>query len=172
MSLFEEFGGAEFSECGQYRYKLARIWRPGDPLMAFVMLNPSFANEVFNDPTIERCQRRAQDLGYGGLLVANAFALISTDPSRLYYSEDPIGPDNDQAIMETVQRAALVVCGWGDHGNYMDRGRQVLSAILSAGAVPHCLKQNQDGQPTHPLYLSYKLPPVPVRLDLLMSAET
>jgi hypothetical protein len=31
----------------------------------FIMLNPSTATEVQNDPTVERCERRARALGFG-----------------------------------------------------------------------------------------------------------
>lgn len=56
-----------------------------------VMLNPSTADEAQNDPTVERCERRALRLGFGQLEVVNLFALRSTDPSALYDSN--VDPD-------------------------------------------------------------------------------
>ena len=44
---------------GRYRYALTRDWAPGQKVL-FVMLNPSTATEVQNDPTVERCERRAR----------------------------------------------------------------------------------------------------------------
>ena len=55
---------AVYSDCERYRYLLTRVWGPG-PKALFVMLNPSTATEVQNDPTVERCERRARALGYG-----------------------------------------------------------------------------------------------------------
>lgn len=107
-ALFPETTGAVFSPCRTYRYGLWRIWNPGAPLLAFIMLNPSTADDVVNDPTVERCVRRAVSMGYGGLRVANIFALRSTDPTQLYVSVDPIGPDNDTAIIEAAQASAMV----------------------------------------------------------------
>ena len=32
----------------------------------FIMLNPSTADESDNDPTVERCERRARSMGFAG----------------------------------------------------------------------------------------------------------
>ena len=38
--------GANFSPCRTWRYKLSRRWSPAGPMIAFVGLNPSTADEV------------------------------------------------------------------------------------------------------------------------------
>lgn len=157
MSLFEQ-SGAVFSDCRKYRYRLWRTWGEAAPAV-FVMLNPSTADEVENDPTVERCERRARAMGFGGLHVANIFALRSTDPSALYNHDDPIGPDNDAAILESVAGAGLVICAWGAHGNLYQRGQKVLQLLRGAGIAPHYLKLNNDGTPKHPLYVGYDVKP-------------
>ena len=73
MNLFDQTG-ALFSPCKKYRYRLWREWSDEVPAV-FVMLNPSTADEIVNDPTVERCERRARAMGFGGLRVANIFAL-------------------------------------------------------------------------------------------------
>ena len=65
---------AVYSDCERYRYALTRVWDPLGPRLSFVMLNPSTATEVQNDPTVERCERRARALGFGGFRVTNIFA--------------------------------------------------------------------------------------------------
>jgi hypothetical protein len=57
---------AVYSDCEIFRYSLTRVWDPAGQRVMFVMLNPSKATEVQNDPTIERCERRARALGFGG----------------------------------------------------------------------------------------------------------
>lgn len=160
--------GAIFSPCGRYRYALHRLWDDSKPLLMFLMLNPSTANETENDPTVERCQRRAIDMGYGGLLVGNAFALRSTDPAALYDAEDPVGPGNDEAIMfaarMAVESKGMVICGWGTHASYRGRGAQVLRMLLDAGIQPHALRVNKDGSPGHPLYIGYGVGPKPMQV--------
>ena len=56
----------------------------------FIMLNPSTADALKLDPTVTRCYNYAGAWGYGHLLVANLFALRSTDPDRLYHHHDPV----------------------------------------------------------------------------------
>ena len=62
---------AVYSPCETYRYELTRTWDPDGGKVLFVMLNPSTATEVQNDPTVERCERRARALGFGGFRVCN-----------------------------------------------------------------------------------------------------
>lgn len=159
MSLFEDLSGAKFSECMLYRYQLWRQWDASKGFAVFVMLNPSTADEVDNDPTVERCQRRAVQMGYGGLRVANIFAYRSTDPFALYELEDPVGPENDAAILGATEGAGIVICAWGKHGNYRGRGQQVREMLARAGVRPHYLQLNQDGTPKHPLYVGYGVMP-------------
>jgi hypothetical protein len=150
--------GAIFSPCKQYRYNLWRIWGDASPAV-FIMLNPSTADETKNDPTVERCERRARMMGFGGLRVANIFALRSTDPKLLYLHEDPIGEQNDKAIIESITGAGIVVCGWGGHGKLNNRGNDVLSLIRDAGVTPYCLQINKNKTPKHPLYTGYNVEP-------------
>lgn len=161
--------GARFSECGAYRYRLWRQWgamRPAIDVgrcrtLAFVMLNPSTADEFTNDPTVERCQRRAMALGFDRLEVLNLFALRSHDPRALVGHPDPVGPENDAAIAVALDRASLVVCAWGSHPAADRRAADVLAAIHAAGLVPHALRINGDGAPGHPLYIPLDVRPTP-----------
>lgn len=122
MSLFTNLSGARFSPCRRYRYLLWRGWDATKPSATFVMLNPSTADEVDNDPTVERCQQRAIQMGYGGLRVANIFAFRSPDPRALYREAEPVGDENDAAIIQAAQGAGIVVCAWGTHGMHLGRG--------------------------------------------------
>lgn len=158
--LFEH-SGVLFSKCARYRYRLWRRW--GDePHALFVMLNPSTADEIVNDPTVERCERRSRSMGFGGLEVANIFALRSTDPGALYEAQDPVGAGNDEAILEAAQGAGIIICAWGNHGKHLGRGDQVQSMLQRAWPEKlHALVINRDGSPKHPLYVGYDVKPTP-----------
>ncbi len=124
---------AIYSDCAAYRYALTRVWDAAGRKALFVMLNPSTATEVQNDPTVERCERRARVLGFGAFRVVNIFAYRATDPKLMRAQADPVGPGNDAAIAEGAAWADQIICAWGSHGAHLDRGSAV-EALLRAGA--------------------------------------
>ena len=146
---------AVYSECERYRYLLTRVWNDDAPRALFVMLNPSTATEVQNDPTVERCERRARALGFDGFAVANIFGFRATDPRVMRAAADPVGPGNDAAILELAGWAGRVICAWGTHGVHLGRGRAVEAALRGAGHRLQHLGLTQGGQPKHPLYVGY-----------------
>lgn len=149
---------AVYSDCETYRYLLTRVWAPGRRAL-FVMLNPSTATEVQNDPTVERCERRARALGFGAFRVTNIFAFRATDPRVMRAAADPVGPGNDAAILESLDWADAVVCAWGNHGLHLDRGRQVEAMLRGSGVALTHLGLTGQGQPRHPLYVGYDQQP-------------
>ncbi|KMK68803.1 hypothetical protein IMCC21224_113689 [Puniceibacterium sp. IMCC21224] len=151
-----------YSPCERYRYSLSRIWDPAAETVAFVMLNPSTATELRNDPTIERCERRARQMGYGGVSIANLFAFRATKPADLKAAPDPIGPENDAVLWNLASRAACVIAAWGTHGALLERGPALAQQL---GRLWH-LGLTKDGHPRHPLYVSYQ-----TRLQLWPEAE-
>jgi hypothetical protein len=168
--------GAEFSPCRTWRYHLWREWDASKKRCAFIMLNPSTADETKNDPTVERCQRRAKAMGYGRLDVGNIFALRSTDPKALYDHYDPVGPANDAWLLRIAEAADLLVLGWGNHGKLGEtpvssgRGARVIDMLR--GYRPHTLRITSAGEPGHPLYVAYSEMPVPWTPELRYAAVT
>lgn len=154
--------GATFSPCRTWRYDLWRRWGEG-PMAAFVLLNPSSATEMEDDPTIRRCIGFAKRWNMAGIHILNIFALRATDPAHLYRAPDPVGPDNDRAIFDIASRCQLIVCGWGNHGILHGRGQAV--AEMLSRFQPQYLALNQTGEPRHPLYVRYstRLQPLPTK---------
>ena len=152
---------AVYSPCEGYRYTLTRSWDPAGRRVLFVMLNPSTATEVQNDPTVERCERRARALGYGAFRVCNIFAWRATDPKVMRAQPDPVGPGNDAAILEGADWADTVVCAWGTHGAHRGRGAEVEALLRASGKPLFHLGISKDGHPKHPLYIGYAHQPEP-----------
>ncbi|SMO92644.1 DUF1643 domain-containing protein [Ruegeria faecimaris] len=152
---------AVYSDCERYRYSLTRIWDPTGRKALFVMLNPSTATEVQNDPTVERCERRARALGFGAFQVTNIFAWRDTDPRKMRAAADPVGPENDMAILNGVDWADQVIAAWGTHGAHLDRGTTVETLLRGTGQPMYHLGLTKDGHPKHPLYIAYTQNPEP-----------
>jgi hypothetical protein len=152
--------GAAFGRGRTHRYRLWRRWEAG-AACCFVLLNPSTADESRNDPTVERCQRRARAWGYPALEVLNLFGLRATDPAELARAPDPVGPANDRFIRRVAGGAGLVVCAWGNRGGLHGRSARVRAVLREAGAGLHHLGLTQQGEPRHPLHLSYDERPRP-----------
>lgn len=148
---------ALLSHDGRYRYALTRRWNPEAPTVVFIMLNPSTADGSVDDPTIRRCTGYARLWGAGGLLVLNLFALRATDPAELKRAADPVGPANDIAIEQLLDRTnsnlGHVVAAWGNHGSLLGRAEAVTAAVAGLGVRLWSLGCTSTGQPRHPLYL-------------------
>ena len=150
--------GARFSPCGTWRYRLWREWDTSKPTMAWLMLNPSIANEERLDPTVTRCLKRAQAMGFGRLEILNLFSLVSTDPKGLYTCADPVGPENDTAILTVAKNAGMLVCAWSNHARHLGREAEVLEKLER---IPkYVLGLNKNGTPKHPLYISNSILPI------------
>ncbi len=150
---------AVYSECDRYRYALSRVWDTDGRRVLYIMLNPSKATELANDPTIERCERRARALGYGGFRVCNLFGLRETDPARLKRARHPEGPDNMAQIETALDWTDDVLCAWGVHGVHRDQSAAVLGLLVRSPKPKLVLGLTKGGHPRHPLYISYKVQP-------------
>lgn len=147
---------ARLSADGLYRYSLVRIWNiqlENPRVVLWVMLNPSTADAIKDDPTIRRCIGFAKSWGHDGIEVVNLFAYRSRDPKALRACTISfIGPENDDYIHEAASRASLIVAAWGAYapGGDDSRARHV-SVML--GPEAKCLGLTARGRPLHPLYV-------------------
>lgn len=155
--------GAILSPCHVYRYLLWRTWAREKAKLCWIMLNPSTADEELDDATIRVCMGRARHLGFGGIEVVNLFAIRATEPNTLYTAWQPISEPlrptyNADILLDTARRSAMVICAWGKHGVFLNRGKLVRSALQAEGIRCHALRINKDGSPAHPLRIPYSEP--------------
>lgn len=142
--------GAEFSQCGKYRYKLWRIWNNRRPIAMCIGLNPSTANAKKNDPTISNLIRILTNLGYGGFYMMNLFAWISSKPKDLLTCLDPLG-ENESKLKEVEAICDDVIVCWGNFKEAKNRIKEVIENYPKA----KCFGFNNNGTPCHPLSLMY-----------------
>jgi hypothetical protein len=151
---------AVISACGRYRYRLERELRSDGPVAAWVMVNPSRADAKIDDQTIRKCLGFARSLAIGRLVIVNAFAYRAADIRELRRAHDPVGPDNDRHIEAALREADIHIAGWGPLAklppHLRGRWRVVLTLAARAGRRLQCLGVAKDGQPLHPLRLSYR----------------
>lgn len=154
---------AVFDLTRKFRYELTRTWSDALPWV-WVMLNPSTADAMEDDATINRCVRRAQRCGAGGIIVVNLFAYRATRPAELSPCPDPVGEFNDEFICQAIaEPRRMVIAGWGAHGTLRGRAGQVTRMLAAAGITTWCLGTTKNGQPVHPLYQPRDAELVPYR---------
>lgn len=161
-SLFgQKYDGAVFSPCRTWRYTLWRKFpdNPDGKNVMFLMLNPSTATELMNDPTVRRTIGFAMDWGASQLVVTNLFAYRATLPADMMADEDPTGPDNDKHIREQAAQADLIICAWGNDGAHLERAKHVVRMLEKDERPLHYLKITGSGEPGHPLYLKADMRP-------------
>lgn len=149
--------GALFSNCRKYRYSLFRIWDEDKPMVMFIGLNPSTANENTDDPTIKSVCRIAANNGFGGVYMMNCFPIVSPDPSVLkefWESPNPYVQHQDTLnrsyLTGTAKVCSAVVFAWGSFKivSEVNRDKELLKMFPDALA----LSVNKNGSPKHPLY--------------------
>lgn len=152
----QESNGADFSECGKYRFSLWRIWDESKPLIMFIGLNPSTANQTSDDPTIRRVKRFAMDWGYGGVYMMNLFPFVTAYPSELPPADNEFTAVNIKNIAEISDRCDKVIFAWGNFKEATATGNYVSKMFPDKGYV---LQINKNGSPKHPLYVAANIVP-------------
>ncbi len=149
--------GAQFSKCRKYRYALWRIWDESKPLVMYIGLNPSKANEEKTDNTITRVIGISKSLGYGGIYMMNCFPYVSTNPDDLKdFGNTAL---NDHWLYKVAAKCQDIIFAWGRFKVAKNR------AVELTGMFPDakCLIKNKDGTPRHPLYIKTNTKPQPFR---------
>ena len=151
---------AELSLNGLYRWGLSRtVNRQGKTAM-WIGINPSTADAELDDHSIRKLYGFGDLLGVRTWLVGNLCAFRATDVRELAKVEDPVGSSCDHYLARMIERADLIIAGWGKVDKLPRRlyGRpdEVLRLVRAAGKEMMCWGVNSDGSPRHPLMLSYE----------------
>lgn len=165
---FETYAGR------RHRVRLARSWRPlpGVPRISgsvlWLMCNPSDADSEHDDMTIAKCRGFCERWGYSAMIIHNRYTLVATQAADLGAALTAGYPvqadaDNAQRIAADLERAALVVCAWGDPpGSRLDL-RQVEAWCRSfmPNHLLHVIGLTSAGVPRHPSRAEYIERPTP-----------
>lgn len=159
---------AEISECGRFRWWLKRKWRwSTEPKsICFVMLNPSTADAVKDDPTIMQCIMFAKKFGGTELVVRNLYPFRTSNPAILAANKYPTGGPRGNKELLLAAESDLVIAAWGNNAQWV-RADWFAAEMDKLEKPLHCLGRNASGSPKHPLYL-----PAKTELSLWWSPES
>lgn len=138
--------GACFDESRKNRYYLFRIWDKNKPMVSFIGLNPSTANEHSNDNTITKVMKIAAHNGYGGVYMLNLYSCVTPHPHEINL-KDLQALRINALFMGEYTKNDVVFC-WG---NFKSTANCAIGYIQRFNN-PLCLAQNKNGSPKHPLY--------------------
>lgn len=156
-SCMTENTGALMS--GKKRYRLWRIWDANQPLLLYILLNPSIGDATQEDPTLRRLRYFTEKFNYGGFYVGNLYPHITAKPKELYALKQLYDTHNEKHLKELVGLCDKVVYGWGQK----EQEPPFLQALVSK---PYCFGYNQNRTPKHPLYLAHHTTLVPYKRTL------
>ena len=106
--------GALKDNSNQNRYQLWRIWDEKKPLLLYILLNPSLANEVFDDKTVRRLIGFTKKFSFGGFYLGNLHSTITPYPDPDKFVADDLTNINHIRMMH--QKCDQVIFGWGNLG--------------------------------------------------------
>lgn len=143
-----------FDSTEEHRYRLSVIWDVTKSSCLFIMLNPSTADALQSDNTLNRCIGFAERDGFGSLEVVNLYSYRTKDVKELWESGQLHKPENDIRVREAIRTADKIIVAWGNDGARSGKYRSVLNWIHEAEETPYCLGKTASGMPKHPLFLS------------------
>ena len=136
---------AELSIDKKERYSLKREWDKSKNKILYIMLNPSFADDKDDDPTIRRLINFTKKFNSGGFLVGNIFTTITPNPKELDKSKG-MSDKNFEELIKLINKVDQIVYAWGSS---IEEPQLLKKLVLN----PKCFGKNLNGTPKHPLYL-------------------
>ncbi len=136
---------AKFSIDKKERYSLKREWDKSKNKILYIMLNPSFADDKDDDPTIRRLINFTKKFNSGGFLVGNIFTTITPNPKELDKSKG-MSDKNFEELIKLINKVDQIVYAWGSS---IEEPQLLKKLVLN----PKCFGKNLNGTPKHPLYL-------------------
>ena len=119
----------------KYRWSLSYKISNSKKEIIFIGLNPSLSDSVYIDNTTKKIIKICRNYNYGKLKLLNLFALISSNPKKLFTHTKPIGYLNNQFIYKNLKvwsenKNLHLWMGWGNIGTFLGRNKKVSKIIM------------------------------------------
>ena len=153
----------------EYRWSLSCKISDSKKEIIFIGLNPSLSDSVYVDNTTKKIIKIVRNYNYGKVEIINLFALISSNPKKLFIHKKPVGYLNNEFIYGNLKhwsenKNCDLWLGWGNKGIFLDRNKKVSKMIKKYYSIkkinfekplgPLFIKKTMKHNPIHPLYCS------------------
>jgi hypothetical protein len=129
----------------------------------FIMLNPSVADEINDDRTVNKCVEFGRRWDFTRAVITNLIPIVSTEPTKLP-PWDGIDLDNKRYLLRWIKRADLVVAAWGCQPTVVAKTiglSEHVRFVQSLALIKfRCIGITKDGSPLHPSRAKYTESPV------------
>ena len=152
-----------------YRWSLSYEISKSKKEIIFIGLNPSLSDSLYVDNTTKKIIKICKNHNYGKVTILNLFALISSNPKKLFIHKRPIGYLNNLFIYKNLKywsenKNCHLWLGWGNKGVFLNRNKKVVKIIMNFYSIkknnfnkpigPLFIKKTIKYNPIHPLYCS------------------
>jgi hypothetical protein len=161
---------ALFSESHKHRLFLSRTWDVNLPISLWIMINPSLADHIADDPTVLKVISISRYNGFGSIWIINLFDYITPDQAVLATLDSNLLNDYNTSsiitlnIFNNLSPNDSVICAWGNGPTQLHTRMSTIihwfnnSHFKRLNLKLKAVKLNSNGQPTHPLYLPENSP--------------
>lgn len=133
------------------RYYFRVTWDPSKRMLGYLLLNPSTADGVDDDPTSRFLKAFAEAKGFGGIIIVNVISIIEPKSKELDIYDYRNDPKNLRYIRRMLQHSDQVVVGWGKKGKRA--ASRLLHLLNEHREKLQYFRDNKDKSPTQATYM-------------------
>ncbi|WP_144459272.1 DUF1643 domain-containing protein [Bacillus pumilus] len=143
----------------------------------FLLMNPSDADVEFSDSTVNKVIKDSCNDNVDQVDIVNILPFYETDSTKIENLLNKLEKseilnllnENYKTIVKsietTVESEGKIICGWGNMPSnlserneniYTNNLKRIKEILKKYPNMTYCYGTNNDGSPTHPLYVDYK----------------
>ncbi|WP_162990221.1 DUF1643 domain-containing protein [Mesobacillus foraminis] len=143
---------AKFSQDGNHRYILQRVWNDKLPMAGAIMLNPTEADALVSDKTLMKLMNYFVQNKYGGFYVVNLFSYIANSEKELLREttyDERYDDNTDKWISKAIEGSEDFYIAWGSNKNRKTRIKRLVKILKDLKKKSVFKLENENGDITH-----------------------